>query len=108
MNGKIVLVIAGALLVATVGAIAQTAPRIDPPPEEPMAQMMTLMKDVQADVQAMRKQMGGMQGMGPMPGNMDRMMGNMGKMRSMMEQHRLQMQQQCPGFKAPVAPKSGG
>lgn len=108
MSWKSVVVLGGALLVSAVGATAQTGPRIDPPPEEPMARMMRLMQDMQGDVQAMRKQMGGMQGMGPMQGNMDRMMGRMGEMRSMMEQHRAQMQQQCPAFKAPVTPKSGG
>jgi hypothetical protein len=113
MKGMPVSVALVTLLIVTLGsALAQTStPKIDPPPEEPMARMMTMMEKMQADMQQMQKQIDGMQGkgmsgMGPMHDRMGHMMMMMGDTRKMMEHHRAEMRAQCPAFKG-SAPAPG-
>lgn len=93
------------LLVTLEPALAQMGtPRIDPPPEEPMARMMSMMDDMRADMRHMHEQVDGMQGkgmpgMGPMRDRMGQMMAMMRDTHRMMEQHRTEMRAQCPAFK---------
>ncbi len=71
--------------------------KIDPPPEEPMARMMTMMDEMRSDMSRMQHQMEGMQG--PMRDRMRRMMTMMGDTHQMMERHGAEMRSQCPVFK---------
>jgi hypothetical protein len=70
--------------------------KIDPPPEEEMARMVTMMDEMRSDMSAMQHQM---DGMGPMRDRMRRMMTMMGDTHQMMERHRAEMRAQCPAFK---------
>jgi hypothetical protein len=70
--------------------------KIDPPPEEPMARMMTMMDEMRSDMSRMQQQM---EGMGPMRDRMRRMTTMMGDTHQMMERHRAEMRDQCPVFK---------
>ena len=98
-----------ALVVLTAPAAAQ-GPARDPAPEEQrLNEMMTMMRDLRADMLQMREHMAAMHGTGAMPGGMEQMKTTMGRMQSMMEQHREQMQHQCPALApAPGGGKSGG
>jgi hypothetical protein len=111
MNWTHVFVALVTLLLVTLGpALAQMGtPRIDPPPEEPMARMMTRMDEMRADMRHMQEQMDSMQGkgtpgMGPMRDRMGRMMTMMRDTHTMMEQHRAEMRAQCPAFKGSAPP----
>lgn len=78
--------------------------KFDPPPEEEMARMMTMMDAMRSDMRAMQHQMDGMQdksmaGIGPMRDRMRQMMTMMGDTHQMMERHRAEMRAQCPAFK---------
>jgi len=113
MNWTHVFVAMVTLLIVTLGsALAQMGtPRIDPPPEEPMTRMMTMMDAMRTDMRQMQEQMDGMQGkgmpgMGPMRDRMGRMMAMMRDTHTVMEQHRAEMRAQCPAFKG-SAPTPG-
>jgi signal recognition particle GTPase len=89
------------LTILTVPAAAQQGPG-----EQRMNEMMTMMREMRADMQRMQEHMAAMHG----AGGMEQMKTMMGRMQSMMEQHREQMlQHQCPALApAPGGGKSGG
>lgn len=108
-------VLAGAFTLSLVilgPALAQTGTsRIDPPPEEPMADMMRMMDEMRAEMGHMQRQMEdmhgpGMSGVGGMQQRMGRMMSRMHAMHTMMEQHRADMQAHCPASSPPAKPGS--
>lgn len=96
-------------LAALAAPAAAQGPGRDPAPEEPrMSEMMTMMRDLRADLQRMREHMTAMHGTGTMPGGMAQMRTMMERMQGMMEQHREQMQHQCPAHvPTPGGGKSG-